>query len=245
MKALCKKNYYGFKEGEYYNVIQYSSVFEKNDFITIESKESIENSWYRFRLNNSLEYIAYWQTLGLSLKISINISARSLQSHDFVETLREALLRQPSVNPNYFELEILETEVLNDLHKTSKVIKACQALGVQFALDDFGTGYSSLSYLRHLPVQTLKIDQSFVRDMLEDENDLAIVRSVIGLAEFFNRQVIAEGVESIEHGNALRNMGCALLQGYAIAKPMPAKAFEHWLKHWQMPIEWQQTVIKR
>ena len=210
----------------------------------------IENNEFANRLdiwviNNALEYIAHWQTLGLSLKISINISARSLQSPDFVEILHEALLRQPSVNPNCFELEILETEVLNDLHKTSKVITACQSFGIQFALDDFGTGYSSLSYLRHLPVQTLKIDQSFVRDMLEDENDLAIVRSVIGLAEFFNRQVIAEGVESIEHGNVLRSMGCELLQGYAIAKPMPAKTFERWLKDWQMPREWQQAAIKQ
>lgn len=209
------------------------------EFLPLIENNEFANRLDAWVIHNALEYIARWQGLGLDLKISINISARSLQSADFVDTLHHALLHQPLVKPNCFELEILETEVLNDLHKTSKVITACQALGVQFALDDFGTGYSSLSYLRHLPVQTLKIDQSFVRDMLEDENDLAIVRSVIGLAEFFNREVIAEGVESIEHGKALRSMGCQLLQGYAIAKPMPAKVFEQWLNDWQIPMEWQ------
>lgn len=210
----------------------------------------IENHEFAYRLDawvidRALSHIVHWQTLGLQLKISINVSAHSLQSLNFVEKLQTALTRHIGVNPNLFELEILETEVLNDLHKTSKVIRACQALGVQFALDDFGTGYSSLSYLRHLPVQTLKIDQSFVRDMLDDANDLAIVRSVIGLAEFFNRAVIAEGVESIEHGNALMNLGCQLLQGYAIAQPMPADEFEQWLNHWQMPVEWQQSTRAR
>ncbi|CAG1021672.1 partial putative signaling protein, partial [Patescibacteria group bacterium] len=215
------------------------------EFLPLIENNEFANRLDAWVIDTALEHIARWQSLGLELKISINISARSLQSIDFTEKLHAALLRQPTVEPHHFELEILETEVLNDLHKTSKVITACQAFGVQFALDDFGTGYSSLSYLRHLPVQTLKIDQSFVRDMLEDENDLAIVRSVIGLAEFFNRQVIAEGVESIKHGSALMEMGCQLLQGYVIAKPMPAKDFQQWLEQWQMPIEWQQANTKQ
>ncbi len=209
----------------------------------------IENNEFANRLDDwvidrALQHIEQWQTQGLALKISINVSARSLQSVDFVSKLSDAFERHPLANRQCFEMEILETEVLNDLEKTAHIIKSCQALGVQFALDDFGTGYSSLSYLRHLPIQTLKIDQSFVRDMLEDENDLAIVRSVIGLATSFKRQVIAEGVESLEHGIALMKMGCYQSQGYAIAKPMPAADFVLWLQNWEMPIEWQKVCTE-
>jgi EAL domain-containing protein (putative c-di-GMP-specific phosphodiesterase class I) len=209
------------------------------EFLPLIENNDFANKLDDWVLERALQHIDHWQTQGLTLKISINVSARSLQSADFVAKLTHAFERHPLVKRDYFELEILETEVLHDLEKTARIIKSCQALGVQFALDDFGTGYSSLSYLRHLPIQTLKIDQSFVRDMLEDDNDLAIVRSVIGLAQSFNRQVIAEGVESLEHGRVLVAMGCHLSQGYAIAKPMPAADFVTWLRNWKMPIEWQ------
>ena len=189
-------------------------------------------------INQALQHMEVWQRLDLDLQISVNISARSLQAEDFVLQLYYAFERHPTIKPAYFELEILETEALRDLTLTSQVIKNCQALGIRFALDDFGTGYSSLSYLRHLPVETLKIDQSFVHDMLEDEDDLAIVQGVIGLAESFQRQVIAEGVESIEHGSALLQMGCHHAQGYGIAKPMPAAALADWVQAWQVPAEW-------
>jgi EAL domain-containing protein (putative c-di-GMP-specific phosphodiesterase class I) len=181
----------------------------------------------------------HWQSLGLQLKISVNITARSLQSDDFVLQLYFAFERHPSIKPAHFELEILETQSLIDLSLTSQVIKDCQKLGVQFALDDFGTGYSSLSYLKHLPAETLKIDQTFVRNMLEDEDDLAIVQGVIGLAESFRREVIAEGVESIEHGIALLHMGCHQAQGYGIAKPMPASELAAWVQDWEDPAEWK------
>ncbi len=213
------------------------------EFLPLVEHNEFANRLDDWVIDRALYHIEQWQTRGLALKISVNISARSLQSADFVSKLRAAFDRHPLANRHHFELEILETEVLNDLGKTAQIIKSCQALGIQFSLDDFGTGYSSLSYLRRLPVQTLKIDQSFVRDMLEDENDLAIVRSIIGLADSFKRQVIAEGVESLEHGILLMNMGCYLSQGYAIAKPMPAADFLHWLQHWKMPIEWQRSNV--
>jgi len=106
-----------------------------------------------------------------------------------------------SVNPSLLELEILETSALEDVKQVSLLIKACSEMGVTFALDDFGTGYSSLTYLKRLQVGMLKIDQSFVRDMLDDPDDLAILEGVISLAAAFKRQVIAEGVETIEHGD--------------------------------------------
>jgi EAL domain-containing protein (putative c-di-GMP-specific phosphodiesterase class I) len=120
-------------------------------------------------------------------------------------------------------------------------MNACSAMGVSFALDDFGTGYSSLSYLRHLPARTLKIDQSFVRNMLEDANDMTIVEGVIGLARAFGREVIAEGVETAAHGERLLRMGCELAQGYGIARAMPAEDFTEWVEQWGDRDEWSST----
>jgi len=127
---------------------------------------------------------------------------------------------------------------LSDMTQVSKVIEECAQIGVMFALDDFGTGYSSLTYLKRLRVALLKIDQSFVRDMLEDADDLAILEGVIGLAAAFKRQVIAEGVETIEHGTALLKLGCELAQGYGIARPMPGAEMPTWVAAWQPDDAW-------
>jgi EAL domain-containing protein (putative c-di-GMP-specific phosphodiesterase class I) len=107
-----------------------------------------------------------------------------------------------------------------------------------FALDDFGTGYSSLTYLKRLPVALLKIDQSFVSDMLDDPDNVAILQGVIGLAKAFHREVIAEGVETVAHGTVLLQMGCELAQGYGIARPMPAHEFPLWVKNWRVDPAW-------
>ena len=109
---------------------------------------------------------------------------------------------------------------------------------MQFALDDFGTGYSSLTYLKRLPAHTLKIDQSFVRDMLDDPDDLAIVDGVVGLARAFGRAVIAEGVETQAHGRRLVALGCDCAQGYGIARPMPASQLVGWLDQWKQQSSW-------
>ena len=111
-------------------------------------------------------------------------------------------------------------------------------MGVSFALDDFGTGYSSLTYLKRLRVNMLKIDQSFVRDMLDDPDDLAILQGVISLAAAFKRQVIAEGVETVEHGSLLLQLGCDLAQGHGIARPMSADAMPAWARAWQPEPAW-------
>ena len=117
-------------------------------------------------------------------------------------------------------------------------MNACIALGVNFALDDFGTGYSSLTYLRRLPASLIKIDQKFVRDMLHDTDDLAIIEGVIALAKSFKRDVIAEGVETIEHGTKLLELGCDLEQGYGIAKPMLGSGIHTWVDEWQPDDSW-------
>ncbi|MDO9268899.1 MAG: EAL domain-containing protein [Methylobacter sp.] len=209
------------------------------DFLPLLENHDIITKLDAWVIDKALQHMEDWQRLGLQLHISVNITARSLQTDDFILQLYYAFERHPTIKPAHFELEILETQALLDLSLTSQVIKDCQTLGVRFALDDFGTGYSSLSYLKHLPAETLKIDQTFVRNMLENEDDLAIVQGVIGLAESFQRQVIAEGVESIEHGIALLQMGCHHAQGYGIAKPMPAADLAAWVQEWEVPAAWK------
>jgi len=189
-------------------------------------------------IHTALTQMEQWHLIGVDLPVSVNISARQLQQSDFVECLSKILSQHPNVKSSCLELEVLETSKLEDLLRTSQVIEECLKLGVLFALDDFGTGYSSLTYLKHLPVALLKIDQSFVRGMIDNPDDLAILKGVIGLASAFRREVIAEGVETIEHGKILMELGCDLAQGYAIARPMPADEFPNWSAIWHPDPSW-------
>ncbi|MBK1682644.1 EAL domain-containing protein [Rhodoferax fermentans] len=189
-------------------------------------------------IRTALVQMQEWQDLGLHLQVSVNVAARQLQQDDFVQRLGELLASVPGANPALLQMEVLETSALRDLARTALVIRSCAQLGVGFALDDFGTGYSSLSYLKHLPVQTIKIDQSFVRNMLDDADDLAILRGVISLARAFGREVLAEGVETVAHGTRLLQLGCDLAQGYGIAHPMPGPALVDWLANWQPDAAW-------
>lgn len=188
----------------------------------------------------ALAQVEAWQTQGLDLPVSVNIAAHHLQQADFVARLKTLLAAHPAVSPERLELEVLESSALEDIGNVSAIIAACAELGVGFALDDFGTGYSSLTYLKRLPARVLKIDQSFVRDMLNDPDDLTIIDGVLGLANAFGREVIAEGVETVAHGVALLQLGCELAQGYGIARPMPAEQLIAWRQHWQPDPRWTQ-----
>jgi len=187
----------------------------------------------------ALTQMGRWQQAGFDIPVSVNIGAYQLQQSDFTQRLQALLQAHPEVRPSQLQLEVLETSALQDISMTGKVMNQCRAIGVGFALDDFGTGYSSLTYLKHLPAEMLKIDQSFVRDMLEDSSDLAIVQSVIGLANAFERSVLAEGVETRAHGERLLAMGCELAQGFGIGHPMAANDFEQWLQAWQTGPSWK------
>lgn len=189
-------------------------------------------------ISHALEQMLLWQQGGLNLSVSVNVSAYQFQSADFVARLQALLRAHPGVAPGQLELEVLETSALENIAVMAAVMRSVQALGVHISLDDFGTGYSSLIYLRHLPAEVLKIDQSFVRDMLIDTGDLAIVKGVIGLAESFGRQVIAEGVESRAHSEVLLALGCEQAQGYGIARPMPAADVPGWVQGWRQNPLW-------
>lgn len=189
----------------------------------------------------ALRQMHEWQKSGLHVPVSVNIAARHLMQSNFAVRLEELLSRYPDVNPSKLELEITETAVIEDISGVTTIMHSCKMLGVTFALDDFGVGYSSLTYLRRLPIDIIKIDQSFVRDMLHDTDDLALIAGVISLSREFSRSVVAEGVETAEHGVQLLRMGCNVAQGYGIAHPMAADLVEQWVFSYEPDKNWKQA----
>lgn len=184
-------------------------------------------------LNAALWQMDTWRNAGLNISVSVNIGARQLQRRDFAQRLAASLAKYPDVDPHMLDIEILETSALQDIEAVAEVIRECQLSGVCFSVDDFGTGYSSLTYLRHFPAETLKIDRSFVGNMLEDSENRAIVQAIIGLATVFRRDVIAEGVETVEIAEKLLELGCELGQGYGISKPLLAAEVPAWVAKWE------------
>ncbi|MGB5444724.1 MAG: EAL domain-containing protein [Psychromonas sp.] len=209
-----------------------------DDFLPIIDGHPISVELGEWVINSALDQMVEWQSAGLELPVSVNIDAFQLQQIGFVEKLTAALAKRPTIKPCSLQLEILETSALGDMAEVVPIMTACIDIGVSFALDDFGTGFSSLTYLRRLSAELLKIDHSFVSDMLEDPDDRAIVMGVIGLASAFNCKVIAEGVESIDHGTQLLSMGCVLAQGFGIARPMPAQEIAAWVSQWKPDATW-------
>lgn len=189
-------------------------------------------------IDSALDQLEQWRQAGLDLTVSVNVSAYQLQQPDFLARLRAALQARPTVERGALEIEVLETTALADLEHIAGLIRAGARMGIGFALDDFGTGYSSLLYLKHLPASTLKIDQSFVRQLLDDADNLAILEGILTLAHNFGRTTIAEGVETVEQGTLLVQLGCEMGQGYGIARPMPAAELPGWMATWQVPDAW-------
>lgn len=189
-------------------------------------------------INAALLQIERWNTEGLHLQISVNVGARQIQQANFCDRLRAILADHPNVSPNELQIEILETSALQDLSHVSDLIKNCQKYGVSFALDDFGSGYSSLTYLKRLAVSQIKIDQGFIRGVLDNPDDLITLEGVLGITTAFHRQVIAEGVETTAHGEMLLQLGCELAQGYGIAHPMPAADIPLWIATWRPVPTW-------
>jgi diguanylate cyclase (GGDEF)-like protein/PAS domain S-box-containing protein len=189
-------------------------------------------------IHTALTQIERWQNKDIFIAVSVNIGARQLLENNFVDRLETILLEHSNVKSSMLEIEVLETSRIEDVAAASVVINRCKDLGVLFSLDDFGTGYSSLTYLKQLPVSHIKIDQSFVKDMLSNVDDLAILDGVIKLSDAFRRHVIAEGVETLEQGKVLLQLGCELAQGYVVSPPMPAVQFPLWLQKWSPDSSW-------
>jgi len=214
-------------------------------FLPIIDETAVEIQLGNWVINEALKQWVSWNGQGIELELSINISSYHIESSTFVTDIEKIFSLYPKVNSKYIQLEILESSALGDLNNISRVAHSCiDTLGINIALDDFGTGYSSLTHLRNLPAQTIKIDQSFVRDLLDDPDDYAIIDSVIGLSNSFSRNVIAEGVESTEHGMMLIIMGCNNAQGYGISRPMPILDFDKWLKNYIPNQQWLSCAEK-
>jgi EAL domain-containing protein (putative c-di-GMP-specific phosphodiesterase class I) len=190
-------------------------------------------------IRQALQQLHAWNILGIELHISVNVSAMQIQRADFLDRLQGLMAEFPHLPAHRLELEILETSALDDIAQAARLIEACKVLHVDFALDDFGTGYSSLTYLKRLPIPTVKIDQSFVRDMLQDRDNVHILDGILWIMRQLRRRVIAEGVETLEHGRALMDLGCEIAQGYGIARPMPVAQLGAWQMRWEHDRDWQ------
>ena len=215
-----------------------------DNFLPMLEGSDLEHVLGEWVIESALNQMHFWRGMDLDLAVSVNVSANHLLRADFPDRLQHLLGQHPLVSPKKLELEIIEAAALNDMVHASATLLSCRALGVSFALDDFGTGYSSLAYFRKLPIDMLKIDQSFVRDMLDDPNDLEIVQSVVRLAIAFDRTVIAEGVETLAHGKKLLSIGCHLCQGDGISPAMPADHVSAWLETWRTRAVWRELQDK-
>ncbi len=170
-----------------------------------------------------------WQTAGWpAIRISVNLSGRSFKQRDLASMV-DRVFRETGLLPQHLDLELTESSLMEDVEATTATLGRLNAMGIQLSIDDFGTGYSSLSYLKRFPLSTLKIDRSFIRDLANDQDDAAIVKAIIALAHSLCLRVVAEGVETEEQLNFLRNENCDEIQGYYFSRPLPADAFAQFL----------------
>jgi diguanylate cyclase (GGDEF)-like protein/PAS domain S-box-containing protein len=193
-------------------------------------------------IDSALAQMESWQAAGFDIPVSVNVGAFQLQKDSFVDHLSTLLAAHSLIKPFSLELEVLETSALQDIATVSAVFEACRKIGVLFALDDFGTGYSSLAYLKRLPANVLKIDRSFVGEIVNDPKNRAILEALLGLAIAFHLEVIAEGVETVEHGVSLLQLGCELGQGFGIAHPMRASELPAWSAAWRPDQRWSDVI---
>ena len=172
--------------------------------------------------------------------ISINLTALELQTNDLGQKWQVRLREFPLLDPAWIQIEVLESNTMEDMDTALSNLEFLRELGMTIAIDDFGTGQSSLAYLKKLPVDCLKLDQSFVRDMGDSPDDRAIVEAVVNISRAYGLQLLAEGVETETQGRLLLDLGCEYAQGYCIARPMPAPDLEGWQKQWRVPPSWRQ-----
>lgn len=206
------------------------NIIPPNDFISILEDSQLIVPVGAWVLSAACKQCKLWQKkLGRSLFISINISPVQFMRDDIYQTLSFAL-KDSGVDPSCVKIEITESAIMHDIQKTVKLLNKIKTLGVTIAIDDFGTGYSSLNYLRQLPIDYLKIDRSFIINMIDNQNDAAIVRTIINLAENLGYKTIAEGIETVDQLRFITRLGCNEIQGYYFARPMPASEAEEFLK---------------
>lgn len=214
-------------------------MFPDSFLPALSNERALMLSLGRWVMETAFRQLSELRLAGYDVSMAINVSTHELRSPGTCRLLESLLEQFPVIAPSCVELELLEVSALEDIEGAREVIRTWQALGFRVALDDFGTGYSTLGYLKNLPVDTLKIDKSFILDMLHDSASFSILEAAMGLARAFRCDVVAEGVESLEHGEMLLQLGCNVAQGYAIARPMPAAQIRPWLDGYAGQPQWQ------
>jgi diguanylate cyclase (GGDEF)-like protein len=191
------------------------------DFIPIAEETGLIIPIGEWVLRHACHDAIKWRRAGLNLNVAVNLSAKQFRDANLLETVLNAL-SSSSLTPDFVELEITENALMEDNESTLKILRNLRENGIHIALDDFGTGYSSMSYLKHIPLNTLKIDQSFVKELPHDKENFAIVLAIISMAKSLGYAVVAEGVETLEQVQILKQLNCDVLQGYFFSKPVDA-----------------------
>ena len=198
------------------------------EFIPVAEESGLIISLGEWVLKEACHQVKHWKEkpeFKRFQRMSVNVSPFQFNHNNF-QTVVESALGESGLNPNFLDLEVTESLLLEHMEETVEKMNYFKAMGISFSIDDFGTGYSSLAYLKRLPVDVLKVDQSFVRDMTTDEGDRAIVKTVLAMASSLHLKTVAEGVETLEHLEILKKLGCLQYQGYLFSKPITAKEFE-------------------
>lgn len=216
-----------------------NGLLAPNQFLSLIEDLHLSYQLDLWVLDQAIHHLNEWHKRGYNLIVSINISPNSLLTSSFVEALETIFVNNPHLPPALLEIEVLESTNFGEIEIARQHLLRIKQQGIRVALDDFGTGASSLSYLKNLPANVVKIDQSFILDILEDPSDLAIVKGIIQLADVFDLEVIAEGVESKEHAEILYALGCFFIQGYWIAKPIAPDAMEAFIHQWKIPSDFK------
>jgi diguanylate cyclase len=210
-------------------------IVPPDEFVPMAERNRIINPLTQWVLRRAFRDCANWHKQGLPIKISVNLSAKDLHNPELPDLISGVAVAA-GIKPGWIILEITEGSVMADPERALDVIKRLHEIGYHFSIDDFGTGYSSLGYLKRLPLAEIKIDKSFVMDILVSENDAAIVKATINLGHNLGLKVTAEGVESKEIMSRLRDYGCDVAQGYFFSKPVPIQKFNQWMNdsHWKI-----------
>jgi EAL domain-containing protein (putative c-di-GMP-specific phosphodiesterase class I) len=200
-----------------------------NEFIALAEDSGLIIQLGDWVLRKACEQSMMWQDAGLApMRLSVNFSARQFQQPSFISSVA-AILHETNLDPRWLELELTESSIMKDPDQAIEKLHELKIMGIRVAIDDFGTGYSSLNYLKRFPIDTLKIDKSFVADVCKDPHDTAIVRAIITLGHALDLTVVAEGVETQEQLQYLSSLDCDVLQGFLFSKSLSASAFEELL----------------
>ncbi len=219
-------------------------LISPGQFIGIAEETGLIGPIGQYIMRESCRQVRAWHNAGLPrVRISVNISARQLNQLDLV-TLVGQTLKETGLDARYLELELTESLLLQDKQSTVKTLQALKALGVRLAIDDFGTGYSSLGYLKRFPIDTLKIDQTFVRDLTTSADARAIIKAIIGMSQALKLKVIAEGVETEDQILSLREEGCEECQGFAYSRPLPVDEIAELMANWSTRMRNVGTTVR-